>query len=239
MKLPNLDLLIPAPLTPVVANRWATVTSTSPLAVRIDGEADPLPVVPIDLVGGLAVNQRVRCAFDGGQVYVVGRLGGRDLSGYATTSALSSGLSGKANTTHSHAAADITSGTFSQDRIPVLAAAKMTYESFSGAGQISLASGWTYSNLQIRRYGRICQLQGRFTYNSTIAAGNHTNITVGTLTDSSLYPVLPAPTSPYQWDNGEGGVLTTAGGLVACYNLGSTISSGSNIDFGCTYICTL
>jgi hypothetical protein len=45
---------------------------------------------------------------------------GLSLSSYATTSALTSGLAGKANTSHTHSAADITSGVFDIARIPVL-----------------------------------------------------------------------------------------------------------------------
>ena len=42
-----------------------------------------------------------------------------DVSGFATTAALTSGLSGKANTAHTHVAADITSGVFAANRLPV------------------------------------------------------------------------------------------------------------------------
>lgn len=42
-----------------------------------------------------------------------------DVSGFATTSDLTAGLNGKANTSHQHAAADITSGVFTADRLPV------------------------------------------------------------------------------------------------------------------------
>lgn len=74
-----LDLLIPKPAPPGMTGRWATVTQAdpSPLRIRYDGEADPLPVPVVDLVGGLEVGDRVRCWLDNAQVYVVGRLGGR------------------------------------------------------------------------------------------------------------------------------------------------------------------
>lgn len=45
---------------------------------------------------------------------------GISLSDYATTSALTTGLAGKANTSHTHDAADVTSGVFDIARIPVL-----------------------------------------------------------------------------------------------------------------------
>ncbi len=41
-----------------------------------------------------------------------------DVSGFATTAALTSGLSGKADTAHTHAAADITSGVLTANRLP-------------------------------------------------------------------------------------------------------------------------
>lgn len=82
----DLDLLVPTkPPAPTLWTSWATVTSASPLRVRLDGETVPLSATPVDLVGGLAVGNRVRVAVDKGQPYIVGRLGGRDLSGYATT----------------------------------------------------------------------------------------------------------------------------------------------------------
>lgn len=44
----------------------------------------------------------------------------------ASTSDLTSGLAGKANTSHTHAAGDVTSGTFATARIPDLAISKVT-----------------------------------------------------------------------------------------------------------------
>lgn len=51
---------------------------------------------------------------------------GIGLSSYATTTALTTGLAGKANTTHTHDAADVVSGTLATARIPNLDAAKIT-----------------------------------------------------------------------------------------------------------------
>lgn len=63
--------------TPVT--RWidATVTSTAPLMVRLDGfeEAAQEPTKP-PLVGGLSVSERVLCLMQGRQLVVIGRYGG-------------------------------------------------------------------------------------------------------------------------------------------------------------------
>lgn len=44
---------------------WATVTGTSPLRVRVDGDPDPLAVDVVTLVSGLTVGARVRFQLDG------------------------------------------------------------------------------------------------------------------------------------------------------------------------------
>lgn len=56
--------------------RWATVTSVSPLAIRMDGESSPLAAVPQSLVSGLAVGDRVWIQVAGRRVVVHGRAGG-------------------------------------------------------------------------------------------------------------------------------------------------------------------
>lgn len=53
--------------------RWATVTSTSPLRVRCDGDTTLLPA--IDLVGALAINDRVRVQLNNGQLFATDRQG--------------------------------------------------------------------------------------------------------------------------------------------------------------------
>jgi hypothetical protein len=87
---------------------WATVTSTSPLKVRFDGEASS--VAAINRCGGLAVGNRVIARIYNGQLRVVNKLGGvvADLSGYATVTALNAGLAGKANTSHTHTLSQLT-----------------------------------------------------------------------------------------------------------------------------------
>lgn len=57
--------------------RWATITATAPLRVRLDGDTDPLPFTPDSLVDPLelAVNDRVRCEISG-RVIIVGKAGG-------------------------------------------------------------------------------------------------------------------------------------------------------------------
>lgn len=39
--------------------RWATVTQTAPLRIRLDGDAEVLEGAPATLVAGLAVDDRV------------------------------------------------------------------------------------------------------------------------------------------------------------------------------------
>lgn len=134
-------------------------------------------------------------------------------------------------------ASKITAGVFSEARIPTLPDSKMTYKTFSGVSHITLYSGWSNTVLEIRRYGRVVQLQGRFQYNQAISAGNHTNINVAKLNDPTLYPVVITPMAPHYWDYEEMGYLNAYGILIAANNLGSTIPAGNNIDFGCTYIC--
>jgi len=67
----------PAKSSPVT--RWidATVTSTAPLMVQLDGfdEAPQEPTKP-PLVGGLVVTDRVLCLLQGRQLVILGRYGG-------------------------------------------------------------------------------------------------------------------------------------------------------------------
>ena len=57
------------------SGRWATVTQTSPLRVRLDGEATALSVTPDSLTGPLAVGARVWVQLVG-QGVVHGAMGG-------------------------------------------------------------------------------------------------------------------------------------------------------------------
>lgn len=56
--------------------RWATVTSLGPLRVRLDQTPDPLDSDPVNLVGPLAVGDRVWCQLVNRRIVVVGRGGG-------------------------------------------------------------------------------------------------------------------------------------------------------------------
>jgi hypothetical protein len=55
---------------------WATVTQADPLRVKLDGDAAELLATPEDLVGGLAVGNRVWVQRYGRRLQVVGKLGG-------------------------------------------------------------------------------------------------------------------------------------------------------------------
>lgn len=67
--------------------RWATVTQLSPLRIRFDGESEQLVLTPVDLVG-VKLNDRVWTLIYAGQVLIVGRYSGLDLSAYALTANL-------------------------------------------------------------------------------------------------------------------------------------------------------
>lgn len=60
---------------PLPIERWATVTQVSPLRVRPDTES-ALTITPINLVGTLAVNDRVRIKYYNNQLFVTHRLNG-------------------------------------------------------------------------------------------------------------------------------------------------------------------
>lgn len=95
MRMADLDLLIPQkPEEPLLRPLWATVTQASPLRIRFDGEASALAVPVVDLVGGLVLNDRVWVVLSAGQVYVVGRNGGRALPTPTTVTETGSGSTG-------------------------------------------------------------------------------------------------------------------------------------------------
>lgn len=55
---------------------WATVTSTGPLRIQVDGQSIPLPITPDTLVGSLVADDRVWIQKYGKRVIVLGRAGG-------------------------------------------------------------------------------------------------------------------------------------------------------------------
>lgn len=55
----NLSYLVPTPGVDSDVHALATVTSISPLRIRIDTESSPLPFTPMNTVAGLAINDRV------------------------------------------------------------------------------------------------------------------------------------------------------------------------------------
>lgn len=59
---------------PVLIRRFATVTSTAPLRVLLDGDEDALESEPISLVSGLSPGHRVRIELDGRQLIIIGRI---------------------------------------------------------------------------------------------------------------------------------------------------------------------
>lgn len=59
----NLTLLTPKPTIDRDIPRWATVTSTNPVRITLDGESSVLPFTPDMLVSDLGVGDRVRVEF--------------------------------------------------------------------------------------------------------------------------------------------------------------------------------
>lgn len=73
----NLDLLIPK-IQPVIDRfAWATITSTDPLRIRLDGEDEPLDITPDCLidVGWVDVARRVWVQISGRRVLILGQSG--------------------------------------------------------------------------------------------------------------------------------------------------------------------
>lgn len=55
--------------------RWATVTSVAPLAIRLDGDTDPLSGSPATLIPTLLVGERVMVMMQSRRATIVGRSG--------------------------------------------------------------------------------------------------------------------------------------------------------------------
>lgn len=75
----NLDLLIPQPMRELDQWRWATVTATAPLRIRLDGETDPLDITPDNTFGPVAVGDRVWTQQTGRRILVTGKANGLTL----------------------------------------------------------------------------------------------------------------------------------------------------------------
>lgn len=69
--------LVPLPTT---GSPWklrdGEVVSVGPLAVRLDGDTDPVEPTKLPFVAGLANGQRVGCLLGDRQLYILGRYGG-------------------------------------------------------------------------------------------------------------------------------------------------------------------
>lgn len=88
----NLDLLIPtAPKPPSDWWSWATVTTASPLRVRLDGETAALAATPDATVRNLAVNDRVWVQVSSRRIIVLGKSGGQTVDTSVSTALVPSG----------------------------------------------------------------------------------------------------------------------------------------------------
>ncbi len=103
-----------------------------------------------------------------------------DLSGYATTSALTSGLAGKSDTAHAHAGGDITSGTVAAARID--SAMATDSELSSGlSGKLNSPTG-TCNSSAYYRGDNTCQSFPSFGVGSVTSVGGTGTVTGLTLT---------------------------------------------------------
>lgn len=71
---PFLDAAVPAPAPPEARWVWATVTQSTPLRIRVDGDPAALAITPADLGGAVVrpVGQRVYCQMLNRQLIVFG-----------------------------------------------------------------------------------------------------------------------------------------------------------------------
>ena len=107
-------------------------------------------------------------------------------------------------------------------------------ESLSGAGLITLESGFTLTSLSLRRVGSLAQIALRVTRSTDIPAGNHSNILVGTLSASAPRPVLVAALTSTYWASCLGN-LGASGGIEISSTI-ATVTAGDPIDLVGTYI---
>lgn len=72
----NLDLLIRQQPDATDSWGWATVVSSSPLSVRVDGDTDSLALTPVNLAGAVSAGDRVWVQTSGKRMVITGRAGG-------------------------------------------------------------------------------------------------------------------------------------------------------------------
>lgn len=80
----NLPLLVPPrkPIDPY-ATRWATVTSASPIRVRLDGDSSPLGITPEIVIPAVLAGDRVLLQIINRRICIVGRVATNiDMNGY-------------------------------------------------------------------------------------------------------------------------------------------------------------
>lgn len=105
-----------------------------------------------------------------------------------------------------------------------------------GNDQITLESGVTLTTLSLCRSGQVVSMYLRVTLSSSIAAGNHADILIGTLA-AKWRPAIIVPALPSGWTALEGSYITSAGLVYLAWNMSaSAISAGTTIDVGATWI---
>ena len=69
----ELDFLLERPAAPRDTFRWATVTGTSPLRIRFDGDTAPTAATPTSIAGPVGVGDRVWVQHHARSIIILGR----------------------------------------------------------------------------------------------------------------------------------------------------------------------
>lgn len=115
--------------------RWGVITQADPLRVQLDGDADPMVLTPMTIVGGLRVGDRVLCVEQHRRVIVLGRAKGAPF------------LSGESEVTSSFPTITFPAGMFTQ---PPKVVAQLISGAAADIGVSIMVTNVTVSGFQCR-----------------------------------------------------------------------------------------
>jgi len=198
---------------------WATVTQASPLRIKVDGDAAELNATTDDLVGSLAVDDRVRVHLHADGIIVVGRMEGlgpiAQFGTYSIAPTVDPFLSvingGSQSTLHVTSSAGFSGpyligiGNDAEGQAGLLISNKAQGVGFFLSQEATVSAAWAYG-MDVHQVSTVAPAT-RFYQNATGAAEVLQIVAVGTPTTSQNLVVVKDPDSDAGFVRAKTGVI--------------------------------